>query len=283
MMLGRLRALASQPAATGILPASIRQFSTVGLFSRSSSPASISTSFMSRTPATTPFSITPNFPSTTPFISRIQTPFAIAKQQSQVRWATYAGLRPRRQNYRKAFKGFFKTREGGSLRGTTLLHGNYGLRVLEGGRIQDKQMDAARTLMRRVLKAEKGAKFHLRVFTDRPVSKKAAETRMGKGKGAVEFYASWVSKGRVVLEVSCMRKDLAEQALKAAAAAMPLRTEFVEQKEFPKVAPRCLPHFLKRRFGNVELNNIVSKRWADLKTKLNGQEETTAKATGASQ
>ncbi|KAI8848545.1 ribosomal protein L10e/L16, partial [Chytridium lagenaria] len=133
----------------------------------------------------------------------------------------------RKMKYQKAFKGHFKARPH-SLRATTLTIGNYGLRVTEGGRLKDKQLDQLRTIVRRALKEEKGAKFYFRVFTARPVSKKAAETRMGKGKGAVEYFASWVSRGRIVFEVKSTRRELALKALRIAAEALPLRTTVIE-------------------------------------------------------
>ncbi|KAJ3412319.1 mitochondrial ribosomal large subunit component [Chytridiales sp. JEL 0842] len=182
-------------------------------------------------------------------------PTPINFQQS--RSVTYTGLRPRRLKFRKAQKGFFKVKSGGSLRGTTLLHGNYGIRVTEGGRLKDSQIDAARTVIRRALKEEKGSKFYIRAFPARPVTAKPAQTRMGKGKGAVEYYAVWVSKGKLVFEVKCTRKDLALKALKVASAALPLKTEVIELKEGEVLgeverAPRCLPHFLRKRFEKAE-------------------------------
>ncbi|KAJ3026538.1 UNVERIFIED_CONTAM: hypothetical protein HDU68_005493 [Siphonaria sp. JEL0065] len=169
-------------------------------------------------------------------------------------------------------KGFFKEHSGGSLRGTSLLFGNFGLRVVEGGRLQDKQIDAARTVMRRVVKEEKGAQFHLKCMTDRPVTSKPAEVRMGKGKGAVEFFVSWVPKGRVVLEVSCARRETGLEALRVAAAALPLRTEIIESKantgsgyvpQLKVTPPRCLPHFIKKRLEMVEFKEKLASRRAE--------------------
>ncbi|KAJ3294711.1 hypothetical protein HDU79_010557 [Rhizoclosmatium sp. JEL0117] len=174
--------------------------------------------------------------------------------------------------HKKMQKGFFKTHSGGSLRGTSLLFGNFGLRVIEGGRLQDKQIDAARTVMRRVVKEEKGAQFHLKCFTDRPVTSKPAEVRMGKGKGSVEFFASWVPKGRVILEVSCARRETGLEALRVAAAAIPLRTEIVESKASSEgvfqpqqrvTPPRCLPFFIRKRLAAVEFKEKLEARKAE--------------------
>ncbi|KAI8615516.1 ribosomal protein L10e/L16, partial [Chytriomyces sp. MP71] len=175
-----------------------------------------------------------------------------------------------------ATQGFFKTHSGGSLRGTSLLFGQFGLRVTEGGRLQDKQIDAARTVMRRVVKEEKGANFHLKCMTDRPCTSKPAEVRMGKGKGAVEFFASWVPKGRVIFEVSCARREIGLNAMRVAAAAIPLRTEIVEVKRDSKDAlaglyqpqlgvkpPRCLPFFIKRRLAEKEFADKLESRRAE--------------------
>ncbi|KAJ3101537.1 hypothetical protein HDU97_001286 [Phlyctochytrium planicorne] len=179
----------------------------------------------------------------------------------QIRTA-YVGLRPRKMKFQKAFKGFFKSRPN-SLRATNLAIGNYGLRVTEGGRIKDKQLDQLRTVVRRVLKEEKDAKFYFRIFTSRPVSKKAAETRMGKGKGAVEYFATWVSRGRVIFEVKCDRKDLALKALRIAANALPLRTSVIEVgKKGHRGPPRALPHFIKKRLDAAELKLHLEKRTA---------------------
>ncbi|KAJ3075312.1 hypothetical protein HDU98_008560 [Podochytrium sp. JEL0797] len=192
--------------------------------------------------------------------------------QQQIRNVSYVGLRPRRMAHKKMQKGFFKTHSGGSLRGTSLLFGNFGLRVVEGGRLQDKQIDAARTVMRRVVKEEKGAQFHLKCFTDRPVTSKPAEVRMGKGKGAVEFFVSWVPKGRVILEVSCARRETGLEALRVAAAALPLRTEIVESKVAvdatyaPQQAvtpPRCLPFFIRKRLADQEFKEKLASRRAE--------------------
>ncbi|KAJ3240537.1 hypothetical protein HDU81_003420 [Chytriomyces hyalinus] len=189
------------------------------------------------------------------------------------RGVAYVGLRPRRMAHKKMQKGFFKTHSGGSLRGTSLLFGNFGLRVTEGGRLQDKQIDAARTVMRRVVKEEKGANFHLKVMTDRPVTSKPAEVRMGKGKGAVEFFASWVPKGRVILEVSCARRETGLKALRVAAAAIPLVTEIIEgkkpvdgsvyQPQLGVTPPRCLPSFLRKRFAAREFQDKLDSRRAE--------------------
>lgn len=94
-----------------------------------------------------------------------------------------SNFRPKKTKFRKAFKGHFPSRSGGSIRGTTVAFGDIGLQVIEGGRLSDAQLDAARSAVKRVIKSEKGSEFILRCFPDRPVTAKPAEVRMGKGKG----------------------------------------------------------------------------------------------------
>ncbi|KAJ3122571.1 hypothetical protein HK098_002750 [Nowakowskiella sp. JEL0407] len=168
-------------------------------------------------------------------------------------------LRPKKMKRKKAFRGYYKTRLGGSLRGTTVRYGDFGLQALEGGRLSDKQLDNARTALRRVIKSEKGAKFYLRVFTDRPVTAKGAEARMGKGKGAVEYFATWVSGKRVLFEVKGVRKETAQRAMQVAAAVLPIRTRFVVADESLRVAPRVDPYFMRRKaFEEAKMERLRS-------------------------
>lgn len=117
--------------------------------------------------------------------------FQLSAASGQKRFAV-ANYRPKRMKYKKRMKGFFKSMSGGSLRGTTLAHGEYGLQTIEGGRLKDAQLDCIRTNLKRLLKAEKEAKLHLNVFPDRPITAKGNGTRMGKGKGAVDYFGCWV-------------------------------------------------------------------------------------------
>lgn len=123
-------------------------------------------------------------------------------------------LRPKITKHKKQFKGFFTVNSGGSLAGTAVHEGDYGLQVLEGGRLNDKQLDNARTAIRRVLKADKGSKLILRAFPDRPVTSKGSEARMGKGKGAVDYFAKWLSPGAIVFEVKFCRMEIAKEAMR---------------------------------------------------------------------
>ncbi|KAI8926923.1 ribosomal protein L16p/L10e-domain-containing protein [Entophlyctis helioformis] len=188
-------------------------------------------------------------------------PAAAPLAHTQRRFAI-ANFRPKKTRFRKAFKGFFKTKLGGSLRGTAVRTGEYGLQAFEGGRLKDKQLDAIRTLIRRILKKEKGAKLILRCFPHRPVSAKPLETRMGKGKGMVDYFATWVSEGRVIMEISGARKELALKALNVAAEALPIRTRIVERDDETLVAPRVVPHFVLKRLQDKEFDSYDAVRAA---------------------
>lgn len=102
---------------------------------------------------------------------------------------TAAQLAPRRTKYRKSHKGRVPIPSGGSLKGTTLTMGEYGIRLLTGARLSAKQLQSAQTALKRKLKAVKGSQVFMRVFPDIPVCVKGNETRMGKGKGSFEFWA----------------------------------------------------------------------------------------------
>ncbi|RKO96876.1 hypothetical protein CXG81DRAFT_4738, partial [Caulochytrium protostelioides] len=135
--------------------------------------------------------------------------------------------RPKRLRHAKVPCGFWPSRSGGTLRGSQPCYGEYGLKAKEGRRLTDKQIDVARTAARRVLKPHRGSKFFLRIFPHRPVTKKAAETRMGKGKGNVDHFAQWVAPGHMLFEVRGVRKEIAEQALTVAGANLGIKVQIV--------------------------------------------------------
>ena len=112
-----------------------------------------------------------------------------------------ANLRPKKMRSKKAMKGTFKSKSGGSLRGTSVTSGDYGLMAMDSARITDKHIDIARSAAKKAIKSEKNSMFYLKCFPDIPVTSKPAETRMGKGKGAVDFFATWISAGRIMFEV----------------------------------------------------------------------------------
>ena len=110
--------------------------------------------------------------------------------------------------------------------------GDYGLKALEPAWITNKQIEAARVALTRHIK--RGGKVWIRIFPDKPVTKKPAETRMGKGKGAPEFWVAVVKPGRVLFELEGITEPLAKEALRLAAAKLPIRTKFVSRHDFIK-------------------------------------------------
>jgi large subunit ribosomal protein L16 len=133
-------------------------------------------------------------------------------------------LMPKKVKYRKQMRG---RRRGKAWRGSTISFGDYGLKVLEPGWITDKQIEAARIAMTRFVK--RGGKIWVRIFPDKPITKKPAETRMGKGKGAPEGWVAVVKPGRVLYEMEGVTEDIARQALRLASHKIGLRTLFVHR------------------------------------------------------
>ena len=131
-------------------------------------------------------------------------------------------LMPKKVKYRKRHKG----RMGGTaFRGGTLDFGSFGLQALECGRITDRQIEAARIAMTRYIK--RGGKIWLRIFPDKPVSKKPAETRMGKGKGGPEYWVAVVRQGRILYEMEGVSEEIAKEAFRLAQHKFPIATRFV--------------------------------------------------------
>ena len=131
-------------------------------------------------------------------------------------------LMPKKVKYRKRHKG----RMGGTaFRGGTLDFGSFGLQALECGRITDRQIEAARIAMTRYIK--RGGKIWLRIFPDKPVSKKPAETRMGKGKGGPEYWVAVVRQGRMLYEMEGVPEEIAKEAFRLAQHKLPIATRFV--------------------------------------------------------
>jgi large subunit ribosomal protein L16 len=135
-------------------------------------------------------------------------------------------LSPKRVKFRKMFKGRTK---GLAHRGSTVAFGTYGLQALEPGWITNRQIEAARVALTRHIK--RGGKVWIRIFPDKPITKKPAETRMGKGKGSPESWVAVVKPGRVMFELEGISKDIAQKAMALASAKMPIRTKFVVREE----------------------------------------------------
>src|ERR671937_143486 len=131
-------------------------------------------------------------------------------------------LMPKRVKYRKAQRG---NMPGKAHRGSTLAFGEYGLKALEPGWVTNRQIEAARAAPTR--SRQRGGKVWIRGFPDKPVTKKPAETRMGKGKGAPDHWVAVVRPGKILFEMEGVTKDIAQKAMALAAAKMPVRTKFV--------------------------------------------------------
>ncbi|TFG52321.1 MAG: 50S ribosomal protein L16 [Gemmatimonadales bacterium] len=135
-------------------------------------------------------------------------------------------LAPKRVKFRKMFKG--RTR-GIARRGNTVTFGEYGLMSLDPGWISNRQIEASRVAMSRAMK--RGGKVWIRIFPDKPITKKPAETRMGKGKGNPEGWVAVVKPGRVLFEVEGVTEPVARRAMELAAAKLPVKTRFVRREE----------------------------------------------------
>jgi large subunit ribosomal protein L16 len=135
-------------------------------------------------------------------------------------------LSPKRVKFRKMFKG--RTR-GIASRGAQISFGSYGLMAMEPGWITNRQIEAARVALTRHIK--RGGKVWIRIFPDKPITKKPAETRMGKGKGSPEGWVAVVKPGRVMFELEGIAKAEAQKAMALAAAKMPLKTKFVVRED----------------------------------------------------
>ena len=132
-------------------------------------------------------------------------------------------LMPKRTKYRKVQKGRIR---GKATRGNKVSYGEYGIQALEAGMITSNQIEAARIAMTRHVK--RGGKVWIKLFPDKPVTKKPAETLMGKGKGAVEFWVAPVKPGRIMFEMSGVAEPVARRALELAAYKLPIKTKFVK-------------------------------------------------------
>jgi large subunit ribosomal protein L16 len=133
-------------------------------------------------------------------------------------------LQPARTKYRKMMKGRMR---GKAYRGSELAQGEYGLQATECGWLTSRQIEAARVAITRYVK--RGGKLWIRVFPDKPITKKPAETRMGTGKGAVEFYVAVVKPGRILYEMEGVTDDIAKKAFHLAAHKLPVATKVVKR------------------------------------------------------
>jgi len=135
-------------------------------------------------------------------------------------------LFPKKEKYRKRQKGRLR---GNAKGGTEVSFGEYGLQALEAGWITSKQIEAARIAITRHVK--RGGKIWIRIFPDKPITKKPAETRMGKGKGAPEYHVAVVKPGRILYEMEGVSEEAARSALRLAASKLPVKTRFVAKHQ----------------------------------------------------
>ena len=135
-------------------------------------------------------------------------------------------LLPKRVKYRKQFRGRMK---GNAHRGNTVAHGQFGLMALEPAWITNRQIEAARIAMTRYIK--RGGKVWIKIFPDKPVTAKPAETRMGSGKGSPEYWVAVVKPGRSMFEMDGITEEVAKEAMRLAGHKLPIKTKFVKRGE----------------------------------------------------
>lgn len=135
-------------------------------------------------------------------------------------------LIPKRVKHRKQFRGRMK---GRAMRGNTVSHGEFGLVALEPSWITNRQIEAARIAMTRYI--NRGGKVWIKIFPDKPVTAKPAETRMGSGKGSPEYWVAVVKPGRVMFEMAGVSEEIAREAMRLAAHKLPIKTKFVKRED----------------------------------------------------
>jgi large subunit ribosomal protein L16 len=136
-------------------------------------------------------------------------------------------LMPKRVKYRKAQRGRMK---GKATRGATIAFGDFGLKAMEPGWVTQRQIEASRVALTRMMKRE--GKVWIRIFPDKPVTKKPAETRMGSGKGSPEFWVAVIKPGRVLFELGGINRTTAAEAMKLAAHKLAIKTKFVTRIDY---------------------------------------------------
>lgn len=135
-------------------------------------------------------------------------------------------LQPKRLKYRKQFRGRMK---GKASRGGEVSFGDYALQAVEPSWVTSRQVEAARRAIVRHVK--RGGKLWIRIFPDKPVTQRAAETRMGSGKGAVDHYVAVVKPGRIIFEITGIDEDVAREAFRLASHKLPMKTQFLVKEE----------------------------------------------------
>ena len=134
-------------------------------------------------------------------------------------------LMPKRVKYRRVHRGRMT---GKAMRGNTLAYGEFGLQAMEPGWITSNQIEAARIAMTRYIK--RGGEVWIKIFPDKPITEKPAETRMGSGKGSPEYWVAVVKPGRVMFEMDGVAEDVAREAMRLASHKLPIKTKFVKKE-----------------------------------------------------
>ena len=135
-------------------------------------------------------------------------------------------LLPKRVKHRKQFRGRMK---GKAQRGNKVTHGDFGLQALEPAWITNRQIEAARIAMTRYIK--RGGQVWIKIFPDKPITEKPAETRMGSGKGSPEYWVAVVKPGRVMFEMDGVAEEVAKEAMRLASHKLPIKTRFIKREE----------------------------------------------------
>lgn len=138
-------------------------------------------------------------------------------------------LQPKRTKYRKQQKPKLKSI---SVQGSTVAFGAYGLKAITGGRLTNRQIESARIAMTRYMKRE--GQVWIRIFPDRPITRKPQEVRMGKGKGSLDHYVSMIQPGRIMFEVDGVSEEIAQEALRLAAQKLPILTKITVRPDMVK-------------------------------------------------
>ena len=135
-------------------------------------------------------------------------------------------LMPKRTKYRRVHRGRLK---GKAMRGNTIAYGDYGLVAMEGAWITSNQIEAARIAMTRYIR--RGGQVWIKIFPDKPITEKPAETRMGSGKGSPEYWVAVVKPGRVMFEIAGVSEEVAREALRLASYKLPVKCKFVKRED----------------------------------------------------
>ncbi len=139
-------------------------------------------------------------------------------------------LMPKRTKHRKVHRGRMR---GKATRGNFIAYGDYALQAMECGWVKSNQIEAARVAINREVK--RGGKVWIKIFPDKPVTEKPAETRMGSGKGSVEYWVAVVKPGRVLFEIAGVTEEAAREAMRLASHKLPIKTKFVSRKDFEEM------------------------------------------------